>query len=748
MDNNQANDIRQEYNALCAEIEQHNKLYYQMGAPKITDAEYDALFRKAQQLEQQYPWLKTNTSPTETVGNDQTEGFAKIAHAVPMLSIEDVFEQRTNLPYDELHQWMVRLDIQQLDQKFIVVEPKIDGCAVTLMYKHGVLEYAATRGSGAIGDVITDNIKTIADIPHQLPGESEDWPEIIEVRGEVYMEQEAFQQLNAERAAAGLSTFANPRNTTAGTLKLLDSTEVAKRPLRFIAHGTGQLSNPDAVTNVLDFYDLMDTMGIPSLRYKSTCGRLREVVNTVEALRKEVIPSLPYNTDGAVVKLWNYNDRAALGNTSRCPRWACAFKFLPERKKTQLLGITLQVGRTGTVTPVAELEPIQLAGTTVSRATLHNQDQITQKDIRIGDTVIVEKAGEIIPSVVGVVLQKRTKDSVPYDILQQTNGACPVCGGKLERVEGKSAIVCTNDNCPAQLAAKIQHMCRREALDIEDIGDSVADALVASGKVACVWDLFQLTESTLAELQIVSEETGTSSRLGNTVAAKIVAAASKAKTLPLDRWLIACGIPGVGAVTARKLTASIKDWNAFIEGAFVIAIRNCVIALDASKGTKEEATKRRYLQEAMQHAAPFTETGHLTLEESRSGLKLTAPIKGKAATDILNWICSPAGDNVQQVWKDLWGGFNPVSDNYTANMLTPATGPLSGQVVVITGTLTKERSYFVRLVESAGGKVGSSVTKKTTLVLVGDEAGSKLTKATELGITIVDEPTFMSMVEV
>ena len=392
---------QERYAELCDIVRHNNELYYAQAQPEISDAEYDRLYREIEELEREHPEFITPDSPTQRVGNDLSEGFRKVTHPAPMQSIDDIFEHKPEQGETdaELVEFYTRLaGSLGVATPRVTIEPKIDGCAVTLLYRHGKLAYAATRGDGRTGDDITANVRTIKSVPFTLPAGA---PELLEVRGEIYMPSADFDVLNAERDADGLPAFANPRNATAGTIKLLDAAEVARRPLRFLAHGLGVYEGP-ALHSTRDFTDLLDRMGIPRnepVIYADTLETTRTAVQQVNVLRRD----LGYGTDGAVIKLDDFALRDSLGSTARAPRWAAAFKYLPEQKETVLRGISIQVGRTGVLTPVAELEPVQLSGTTVSRATLHNQDEIARKDIRIGDTVLMEKSGEIIPAVVHVI---------------------------------------------------------------------------------------------------------------------------------------------------------------------------------------------------------------------------------------------------------------------------------------------------------------------------------------------------------
>lgn len=542
---------------LCRIIRHNNELYYAQAQPEISDAEYDALYRELEELEAAHPELITNESPTQNVGNDLTEGFRKVRHPRPMQSIDDIFEHKpdageTDAELVDFYNRLSRTLGQEAPQ--VVVEPKIDGCAVTLMYRSGKLEYAATRGDGTTGDDITANILTIKSIPRTLP---ENAPSLLEVRGEVYMPFAEFNKLNEQRDAEGLPALANPRNATAGTIKLLDINEVAARPLAFIAHGLGEYEGTP-LHSAADFISLLERMGIPvnaPIIYASGVDAVRRAVKDIDNLRR----NLGYGTDGAVIKLSDFALREHLGSTARAPRWAAAFKYLPEQKETVLKAITIQVGRTGVLTPVAELEPVHLSGTTVSRATLHNQDEIARKDIRIGDTVLVEKSGEIIPAIVHVNTTKRPADATPYSLYEAVNGVCPCCGEPISQEEGQVAWRCTNFTCTAQAAMRTTYFCKREALDVESLGGTVAEALVRQGYISTPLDLFSLSVEQLGALNLGTEDEPR--RFGEKNAAKALEALNVARNLPLERWLTAFGIPGIGSTNAKAYA----DWFANLQ---------------------------------------------------------------------------------------------------------------------------------------------------------------------------------------
>ncbi len=747
-------DARARYDELCNIINHNNELYYAQAQPEITDAEYDALYRELEELETANPDFITPQSPTQRVGNDLTEGFRKVRHPRPMQSIDDIFEHKPEQGESdaELVDFYNRLcrSLGQ-DEPQVVVEPKIDGCAVTLMYRNGKLAYAATRGDGSTGDDITANILTIKSIPRTLPDGA---PPLLEIRGEVYMPFSDFNKLNEQRDAAGLPALANPRNATAGTIKLLDATEVAARPLAFLAHGHGEYQGPPLRT-ATDFVELLHYLGIPCntpiIHAKGT-DAVRQAVREIDKLRRE----LSYGTDGAVIKLADFTLRESLGSTARAPRWAAAFKFLPEQKETTLKAITVQVGRTGVLTPVAELEPIQLSGTTVSRATLHNQDEIARKDIRIGDTVLVEKSGEIIPAIVHVNKDKRPSDATPYSLYQAVEGKCPCCGEPISQEEGQVAWRCTNFTCTAQAAMRTSHFCKREALDVESLGGTVAEALVRNGYISTPLDLFSLNVEKLGALNLGTQEEAR--RFGEKNATKALEALAKARELPLERWLTAFGIPTIGVTKAREVAGYHSDLQQLAHSDYLralIQLEEGVAQYNAlnpkarnNKGADRDeleqsrATLRAQLE---QTAAPYENRNMLALQpDGNNKLKLSNPIGSVSTRKLLEWFESTAGQHVTSTLSSL--AINPLSPNYSD---TPKTteGPLSGLSFVLTGALTRPRPEFERMISAAGGKPTGSVTKNTSYLVAGEGGGSKRDKAIKLNIPIIDEATLLTMLK-
>ncbi len=947
-------------------LDHHNRLYYNKAAPEIADAEYDRLFRELENLETAHPEFHDPNSPTLRVGGDPIEGFQQIQHPVPMLSIDDVFEltheaveQLTDAEVKrvggirsaehELRIFYSRLQTSlKREHIAVTVEPKIDGAAVSLLYRDGKLAYAATRGDGSTGDDVTHNVRTIRNIPLELkfqgtdetipaidleailpylpshernhsgqtsrgtsppsPEESlgeklqtelsrsdgsnlqerirqeaksilewgmetgriidpdrifelvKEWKELggqsehtvfyvkdldrvvkftippnfgaqgsraylrnitssnylfeddiqfhgivqieagpifvvsqpyvhgvepsiqevsdwftangyrssgynrwrddrngveiadahvgnliktedgelvpidlqvlsmgtipssapmadpqspialLEVRGEIFMPNEAFAALNAERDEAGLPTFANPRNSAAGTLKLLDPKLVAKRPLAFLAHGLGAYDGPPLETEH-DFHELLGNLGIPQNLPILNANNLDELLETVARINLER-HDLGYGTDGAVIKVLDRAEREILGFTSRAPRWAAAYKFLPEQKETTLTNILIQVGRTGVLTPVAELTPVLISGSTVARATLHNQDEITKKDIRLGATVLIEKAGEIIPAIVKVL--RHVEGAVPFSLYDSVGGKCPSCAGPISQEEGFVAWRCTNFECPAQAVTRIRHFAGRKALDLDGLGEIVAEALVRHGHCATPPDLFRLTEDTLANLNLGTDESPR--RFGEKNAAKVLAALEAAKSKPLHRWLFAMGIRQLGESAARELSRLHRS---------ITEIASSEILAELLRDTRATAKKQN---------------------DFLANYSITGDVGPAVAETIITFFQSDAGQHVISRLTEL--GIDPVSENYLpiAAAADRSALPLAGKIFVITGTLSLERDAMKELIESKGGKVSGSVSAKTHYVLAGEGGGSKRDKAEKLGITILDEEQLRALI--
>ena len=705
---------------LRQQLEHHNRLYYSKARPEISDTEYDRLFRELEELERKHPELHDPDSPTLRVGGEPIEGFEKVRHLVPMLSIDDVFEltpealekspgTRAEKELIEFYQ-RVRKGLGH-DDVSVTVEPKIDGVAVSLVYRNGKLDYAATRGDGSTGDDITHNVRTIRSIPMELAcTKAASIPPLLEVRGEIFMPNEAFAAMNAERDEAGLPTFANPRNATAGTLKQLDPKIVAKRPLSFLAHGIGTYEGP-ALETEHDFQSLLDALGIPRNQPVIDAHDLEstlKAVGQINTLRHE----LDYGTDGAVVKVLKRSEREKLGFTSRAPRWAAAYKFIPEQKETTLTAVTIQVGRTGVLTPVAELKPVLISGSTVSRATLHNQDEITKKDIRIGDTVLIEKAGEIIPAVVKVI--RHHGHSQPFSLFHHVKGRCPSCGGPISQEEGFVAWRCTNFQCPAQAVTRISHFSSRKALDIEGVGETVADALVRHDHCKTPLDLFELDENTLANLNLGTDEAPR--RFGEKNAAKVVSALEDAKNKPLHRWIYAMGIRHVGESAAKELSRLHADLN---------ELADSPILRELLADTRIDAKKKN---------------------EKLAEYAITGDVGRAVAESIVEFFESDAGRFALKRLGKL--GINPKSGNFLPIAAKADTSmmPLAGLTFVITGTLSVDRDDMKAFIEEKGGKVSGSVSAKTSYLVVGEGGGSKRDKAESLGVNIISEDGLQELI--
>jgi DNA ligase, NAD-dependent len=746
--------------ALRAEIAAHDERYYREARPLITDFDYDKLKRELADLEAAYPAEAAAlgaASPTQRVGDDRSEGFARVRHRQAMTTLDNTYDET------ELREFCARLarlfGRENLDYS---VEPKIDGASISLTYEKGRLVRAVTRGDGEEGDDVTANVKTIANLPHELKrppapakraAPADDlfsaaeesaaapavFPDLIEIRGEVFLRFEEFARINSVETEAGREPYANPRNLAAGTLKLLDVNLVKSRRLEIVLYGLGACEPPLACASQRAWHEQLVAWGLPTLEHLTHAHGVEEVVAAIRRL-DEVRKTLPYATDGAVVKLDDFALQARAGHRGEgqsarklSPRWACAYKFAPEQAETRLRDITIQVGRTGVLTPVAELEPVQLAGTTVARATLHNADEIARKDIRVGDAVLVEKAGEIIPVVVAVNLAKRPPGCAPYVFPT----ACPVCSTPVVRVEGEVAIRCPNADCPAQLVTRLDYVADRKVLDIESLGGVVAEALVKSGAVRDVFDLFALEPEKLGALNLGTPEAPR--MLGVKNATKIVEAIARARTLPLDRWLLALQIRDVGGATAQDIAAAHGTLEAVASSELLPRLaRLADVAEEMARISprsrlnppkdEDERTER-----AARHAALAGELAEL--EAIRERTPGADKIGYEAARNTVAFFASERGRHALRRLAEL--GIAPKA---TRLATAAAQGALAGKTFVLTGTLpTLTRDEAKALIEAAGGKVSGSVSGKTHYVVAGEEAGSKLDKARALGVTILDE---------
>lgn len=705
MDGNES-AVRARMRELEAELRRHTRLYYEEAAPVISDQAFDALLRELRGLEAEHPEWASADSPTRRVGGAPSEGFAHVAHAVPMMSLDNTYSEGELRAFDA----RVRKGLALAEGAPVgyVVEPKIDGVSISLRYERGRLVLASTRGDGKTGDDITANARTIASLPQSIPCAAE----VLEVRGEVCMDNAVFAALNAERAAAGEPPLANPRNATAGSLKQLDPAVTARRRLSVVLYAPGELRGAEAEAaagSQWGWLEFLAAQGFPVAPLRWRCRDIDEAwarIGELDRRRAE----LPWDIDGAVVKVDDAAAQRRLGATAKAPRHAMAYKYSAERARTVLRAITLQVGRTGVLTPVAELEPVPLAGSVVSRATLHNEDEIRRKDIRVGDTVVVEKAGEVIPAVVGTVAEARPPDAVPYDLAAAAGGRCPACGGPISRDAGAAAWRCENMDCPAQLRGRIEHYASRKAMDIEGLGSALVEALTGEWReesdgllagfarvlppaVRDVADLYALSPADIEVRRPNRAEGGPASRRAEMkLATKLCAAIAASKSNELWRLLHGLGIPNVGEGLARSLAAAFGSLDALMA-----ADRDALAAVRDVGDTVAGSI------------ASF-----FALEKNRAVVE-----KLRAAGVAFDRVAKPAAD------------------------AGSPSGPFFAKRVVITGTLSRyTREEAADRLRDAGATVASAVGKTTDYLVAGADPGSKLAKAEALGIPVLDEAAF------
>lgn len=657
---------------LCVLLEYHNRLYYQLDAPEISDAEYDTLFRELATLEERYPELVIAESPTQRVGSAPVSRFRDVTHRLPMLSLENATndeEIRTKLDA------RVKKELGLADEASIVYtcEPKMDGLAVELVYVDGTLTVASTRGDGVTGEDVTANIRTLRGLPLQLIGEGV--PSLLEVRGEVYLSLQAFQKINRDREENGEPPFANPRNAAAGSLRQLDPKITARRPLSMYCYAPGLVEGAE-FSSQHQFLNASAGWGLPVnpliRKVESVDGAVAYYHEMQE--RRE---SLPYEIDGTVVKVDSFRLQRELGEKSRSPLWAVACKFPPRQAETVLEDILLSVGRTGVVTPVAQLRPVEISGVTVARATLHNWDELAAKDIRIGDTVIVERAGDVIPAVVRVVVERRNGSELKVTPPE----VCPECGSPVVRIADEVALRCMGISCPPQIRESIKHFASRGAMDIEGLGDKIVEQLLSLGLIHTVADLYGLNKDDFMRFE----------RMGDKLASNLLAALEASKTRDLARYIYALGIRHVGVRTAKALAQAFGSLD------------------NLENATVEELISVR-------------------------------DIGTTVAQSIFSFFNN--NDN-RAVINQL-----KVYGVYPAAVAKTVGGRLSGKNFVFTGTLTRfSRDDARKLVEDQGGNVVGSVSRKTDYVVAGDEAGSKLAKALELGVAVLSEVEFLALLE-
>ncbi len=725
---------------LRREIERHNRLYYVEGRPEISDEAYDALFRELQELEHRHPELDNPASPTKRVGGGPLPGFVSFPHAVPMLSLENTYSR------EELERFDRRMrKLLGRDRVGYVVEPKIDGVSLSVRYEEGILVRALTRGDGRNGDDVTVNVRTIRSVPLRLTVEPP--PMVFEVRGEAFMTRADFERLKAAQAAAGEKPFDNPRNATAGTIKLLDPRQVARRPLRMLFYAVGETEGV-TIRSQTELLRMLPTFGLPTHPRVWPVEGLEAMWKAVEELRiwRE---SLPYQTDGAVIKVDDFAEREIIERNARdalsverAPKWAKAFKYGSEKAVTRLLAITVQVGRTGILTPVAELEPVPLAGTMISRATLHNEEEIRRKDIRVGDWVEIEKAGEVIPAVTRVLTERRPPGTEPYQMAETLGYRCPACGGAIARDPQYVAWRCLNPQCSAKTVRRVLFLAAREALDIQMLGEVVAEALVEKGLIRDPLDLFDLKEGDLAALNLGTEE---EPRLfGPKNARKVMEALQRARNLPLARWILALGIPEVGVTSAYALGVLHRDFEDLSSSRWLAAMRRFYDLEDHRPRKKEDPEGYARVTAEMARLAAELEAAGLARPSAaadRRGEEWNVAFGPQLVRSVCGYFESEPGRQVLERLKAL--KINPQGSGGGKKV-----GGLAGRAFVLTGTLaTLTRQEAAERIRAAGGTVSDSVSRQTDYVVAGEKPGSKLEKARQMGVTILDEAGFLRLLE-
>lgn len=664
----QSHEISAKILALSNELNDHNYRYYVLAEPVISDQEFDLKLKELEALEKQFPEFALPNSPTKTVGGGLLDEFKTVTHKRRMLSLGNTYSEEELLEFDERVRKSLGIDAVEY-----VCELKIDGLAISLFYENGQLIQAVTRGDGFQGDDVTENVKTIRSVTQQLHG---NYPTSFEIRGEIFMHRKGFERLNQQRQAQGEATYANPRNVASGSLKIKDAKEVAKRPLDITLYHF--LSDQYPFATHSESLIQAQSWGIKTAEHSQTCRSIDEVFDYLkrwDAARHD----LGFDTDGVVIKVNSLRHQEELGFTAKVPRWAIAYKFQTETATSKLLGITYQVGRTGAITPVAELQPVSLLGTTVKRASLHNANEIERLDVRIGDTVFVEKGGEIIPKIVGVDFSRRAENSVPHMYITH----CPECNSELQRNDGEAQHYCLNsEECPPQAIGKIEHFVGRKAMDIQSIGSEMAETLYQQGLVKELADLYFLTFDQVLALDRVGEKT----------AMNLIEGIETSKSQPFERVLFGLGIRFVGETVAKKLAQGLGNIDAIM-----VATEEQLVAIDE--------IGERIAESVVQY---FSEEKH------RMGIE-----RMKAA-----------GLTFTAIQKESLGD------------------GLAGKTMVISGVFAKHsRDEIKVMIEAHGGKVGSGVTGKTDYLVAGDGIGpSKLEKATQLGVNIIDEDTFLTMI--
>lgn len=745
---------------LAEQIRAHDHAYYVLARPTLSDLEYDRLFDQLLELEKAFPELQTPDSPSQRVGGQPSGEFHRVRHAVPMLSLDKIQSEGT-LNEAGIQQFLktVLPDTPGTGVEW-VVEPKVDGVSVNLRYEDGLLVLGTTRGDGREGDDITVNLKTIRSIPLRLrTPRGKAPPAVLEARGEVYMTLSGFRRFHLDQELAGEEPFRDPRNAAAGSLKQLDPRIVAKRPLEVVLYGLGEVRGEAIPRTQLELLEWLKAFGFKTPSWLRRCSSLQDILAAITDL-DHTRQSFDYDTDGAVIKLNDFALREKLRDreTARAPKWARAYKFLPDRATTRLLGITVQVGRTGALTPVAELQPVFLGGAEIRRATLHNEDQIRQKDIRIGDRVVIQRAGEVIPEVLQSVPAERTGGEQPFAMPER----CPVCGSVVTKqklsdgAREEATLRCDNLLCPAQLARRLEFFAQRKALDIESVGGIVADKLVENKLVQDPLDLFSLTEDQLAALNLGTETEPR--QFGRKHAAKVIAALQRARDLPLARWLFGLAIPNVGEITAHAVAKFHPDLAQVAASTLLPDVveldRNYQLADEINPKSKKnppanetERAQRETCYE--QIIAAIAAAGqrlaargfaHQTGDPTARPARFVTEVGPVVAASLLSYFGSDLGRRTLQRLEAL--RIHPRSTGGAA----PAQGPFAGKTVVLTGGLTTmTRPQAAEQIRQRGGHVTSSVSSKTDYVVAGENAGQKLEEAQALGLSILSEQQFIEL---
>jgi DNA ligase (NAD+) len=773
---------------LAGEIRRHDHAYYVEAKPAVSDREYDALYAELLALEKDFPDLVTPDSPSQRVGGAPSEGFARVTHEQPMLSLEKIQasdsptkdeepdRERRNRAQDERTLEEFRAFDATLRKQLgrerlsYLLEPKVDGVSISVLYRDGKLVRGATRGDGRQGDDITTNLRTVRSIPLQL--DTKHPPALLEVRGEAYMATKEFEALNAKLAAAGEAQLPNARNATAGTLKQLDPRTVAQRPVRAVFYAVGVCEGVEFRTHA-EMLKQLRAFGLPVQSAWWECDGIEEVLRHYHEHvvcgydeDRDLRTRLSYEIDGVVLKVNDLADCERIGLKTRAPGWAIVHKPIPwiQPAETVLRAITVQVGRTGVLTPVAELEPVFVQGSTIARATLHNEDEIRRKDIRIGDTVVIRKAGMVIPEVFEVVKTKRPAGAKEFDLLKHVGGKCPACGGPIAKESVSAgdkeevAWRCQNvAGCPAQQTRRLEHFAQRKALDLEGLGGIVAEKLIERGLVSEPLDVFNLKPPELGALNLGTDEEPRV--FGEKNAAKLLDAVQRARTMPLSRWLFALAIPEIGEQTARDIARFHADLAAVPQSTLlgdVVALHRLREAAEAAS-PRAKVNKDKSESEKQQLA---TQQAELLAQANALGAKLIAAgfasaAKKKGATDMdavvvvgpvaaqacLDWFAGEVGRRVLARLREL--GINPRGEQGAT-----ADAPFAGKTFVITGTLASMgRDEAAAKIRALGGNVSGSVSSKTHYLVCGADAGSKLTKAQELGVPVLEEAAFLALLQ-